>query len=359
MADEQDQEDKTEEPSQKKLDDALERGDVAKSQEVPALFVLFVATLVVMVAAPWSFAELSRVLARVMASAHDIPTDGGHLRGLVLRLGLAVGGALAVPLLALAVAAVLGNVVQHRLVWSLEPLTPKFSKVSPLAGFKRLFSSESLANFAKGLVKIIAVGAAIWIVLWPERDRLDTMIAMDTRAVLPQAQDLVLKLLSAVLAVMLVVAGLDYAYQRMKWMNRQRMSIKELKDEHKQQEGSPEIKQKVKQIRAERARRRMMAEVPKATVVVTNPTHFAVALKYEAGMAAPRCIAKGVDAVALRIRRVAEEAGVAVVEDPPLARVLHATVDIDDEVPPEHYKAVAQVIGYVMNLQRRRRWTAG
>jgi len=276
----------------------------------------------------------------------------------VAQLALAVGFAVGLPLLALATAAVAGNLVQHRAVWSAEPLKPKASKVSPLAGFKRLFSSESLVNFAKGVVKIVAVGAAVALALWPERDKLDTMIAMDVAGVLPWIRDITLKLMGAVLAVMIVVAGLDFAYQRFKWLQKQRMSMKELKEEFKQQEGSPEIKAKVKQLRRERAKRRMMAEVPKATVVVTNPTHFAVALKYESGMPAPVCVAKGVDAVALRIREVAAAAGVVVVEDPPLARVLHATVDLDEEIPPEHYKAVAKIVGYVMGLKGRRRWSA-
>jgi flagellar biosynthetic protein FlhB len=359
VADDTDQSEKTEEPSQKKLDDAHERGDVAKSQEIPTLFVLFAATLVVMIVAPYSMSELSRVLTRLVANAHDIPTDGRHLRGLVLQLGLGVAAAVAIPFLAVVLAAVAGNLIQHRPVWSVEPITPKLSKVSPLSGFKRLFSSESLVNFVKGVIKITLVGTAITFVLWPMRDRLDLMIAMDTRALLPQTRDLTIKLLGAVLAVMLIVAALDFTYQRFKWMQRQRMSLKELKDEFKQQEGSPEIKAKVKQIRNERAKRRMMAEVPKATVVVTNPTHYAVALRYEAGMPAPKCVAKGIDAVALRIREVATEAGVTVVENPPLARVLHAAVEIDEEIPPEHYRAVAEVVGYVMNLRRRRRWTAG
>lgn len=360
MADDnQEQGDKTEEPTQRKLEEAHKRGDVAKSQEVPTLLILFAATVVLLVAAPWSTRELSRILAGIFAGAHDIPTDPGHLRLVLFQLATGIGLVVGLPLLALAVAGFLGHVVQHKFVWSLEPITPKFSKVSPLAGFKRLFSTESLVNFVKGLVKIGVVGAAIWLVLWPERDRLDTMIATDVRALLGIAQDLTLKLLGAVLAIMLIVAALDFGFQRFRWMQRQRMSIKEMKEEFKQQEGSPEIKAKVRQIRNERARRRMMSEVPKATVVITNPTHYAVALRYEPGMAAPRCVAKGIDAVALRIRGLATESGVPVVENPPLARVLHATVDLDEEIPPEHYKAVAQVIGYVMNLRGRRNWAAG
>jgi flagellar biosynthesis protein FlhB len=185
------------------------------------------------------------------------------------------------------------------------------------------------------------------------------MVSMDVAGLLGITRDLTLQLFAAVVAVMILVAGADFAYQRFKWLERQRMSMKELKEEFKQQEGSPEIKAKVRQLRQERARKRMMAEVPKATVVIMNPTHYAVALKYESGMRAPLCVAKGLDDVALRIRAVAEEAGVTVVEDPPLARVLHASVDIDEEIPEAHYKAVAQVIGYVMNLKGRRRWAAG
>lgn len=136
-------------------------------------------------------------------------------------------------------------------------------------------------------------------------------------------------------------------------MKKQRMSIQEIKDEHKQMEGDPTVKAKLRQLRIERGRRRMMAEVPKASVVIMNPTHYAVALKYEKGMGAPVCVAKGRDAVALRIRAVAEESGVPVVVNPPLARALHASVEIDQEVPPEHYKAVAEVIGYVMRLKAK------
>jgi flagellar biosynthetic protein FlhB len=150
-----------------------------------------------------------------------------------------------------------------------------------------------------------------------------------------------------------VVAIGDGVYQRLSWHKRQRMSKRELKEEYKEQEGNPEVKGKLKQIRMARTRKRMMAAVPTATVVVTNPTHYAVALKYESGMAAPVCVAKGIDAIALRIRSVAAEHGVTVVENPPLARALHATVEIDQEIPVEHYKAVAEVIGYVLRLRRR------
>jgi flagellar biosynthetic protein FlhB len=157
-----------------------------------------------------------------------------------------------------------------------------------------------------------------------------------------------------VLAIFAFLALGDAVYQRFAWYARQRMTRRELKDEHKQQEGDPEIKGRRRQLARMRLSKRMMAAVPNATVIVTNPTHYAVALKYESGMAAPRCVAKGVDALALRIRAVGTEHGVPVIENPPLARALHATVEVDAEIPVEHYKAVAEVIGYVMRLRRRR-----
>jgi len=159
----------------------------------------------------------------------------------------------------------------------------------------------------------------------------------------------------SVLAVFAVFAVLDAAYQRFAWRKRLRMSHQEVKEEHKESEGSPEIKQRVRNLQRQRARQRMMAAVPKASVIIANPTHFAVALRYEKGMAAPVCLAKGVDDLALRIRALAAEHRIPVVENPPLARALHATVKIDEEIPEQHYKAVAEVIGHVMRLARQRR----
>jgi flagellar biosynthetic protein FlhB len=242
---------------------------------------------------------------------------------------------------------------QGRLIWTSEPLTPKFSKISPLAGFKRIFGKEAWVQFTKGLLKITIVGALCVYVLWSEHDRLESMARVDTLIMLPVMQAMAIKLLIGVLALFSVVAGVDYIYQRMTWLKRNRMTIKEMKEEFKESEGSPEIKAKVRQIRVARARKRMMANVPTATVVITNPTHFAIALKYESGMQAPVCIAKGVDSLALRIRKLAEDNSVAIVENPPLARALHASAEVDEEIPIEHYKAVAEVIGYVSRLRRR------
>lgn len=352
MADENEDTERSEDPTQKRLDDALERGDVAKSQEVNTWFVLAGALLALFAFGDAAATGLGTTLRGLLSNMHAIALDQGGLLKLAERLGVEMLAAVAVPFFVLVLAAIGGNMIQHRLVWSTESLTPKLSKISPLAGAKRLFSKQALANFVKGLVKLTLIGALMMWLLWPDRHRLDGMVATDVVAVLPLVEKLTLKLLAAVAAALGLVAALDYFFQYQTWYNRQKMSVRELKEEFKQAEGDPAIKGKIRQLRQARMRKRMMAAVPKASVVITNPTHYAIALQYEGGMNAPICVAKGVDAIALRIREVATGHDIPIVENPPLARALHATVEIDQEIPAEHYKAVAEVIGYIMRLRR-------
>lgn len=358
MAEDTDQSEKTEDPTAKKLEDAHKRGDVAKSQEVNTWFSLLGATLIVALFSPSMATSLFSGLGGILEHAHEIPLDGGGLRDLWYSSGIIILTAIGLPFLFMMILAIAGNLVQHRMVFTAESLKPKVSKISPMAGAKRLFSKDSLVNFGKGLAKIAIVGGLMVLVLWPERDRLDTMITRDIVTILPETQELSLQLLGAVLAVMTIIAGLDLFYQRHKWFEKQKMTVQEIKDEYKQTEGDPMVKGKIRQIRMERSRKRMMAAVPDATVVVTNPTHYAVALKYENGMPAPLCVAKGTDATALKIREIATEHEIPIIENPPLARSLYAQVDIDTEIPEEHYRAVAEVIGYVMRMRKRPRWQA-
>jgi len=351
MAEEQEQGDKTEDPTQRRLDEALKRGDVAKSQEVNTWFVIAASTLIVMGFSGSMSLDLTVTMRGMIENSYRFPTDGASLNHFFEKVSIEVLAAVAIPLLLLALAAIAGNMIQHRLVWSYEAITPKLSKISPLAGLKRLFSKQALMNFVKGLVKLAVIGVVFFMLLWPERNRMESMVSFEPISILTVTQNLSLKLLGAVVAIMAVVAAIDYLLQYRQWFDRQKMSLREMKEEFKDTEGDPHIKARVRQLRVEKAKKRMMAAVPNATVVITNPTHFAVALQYDRGMSAPVCVAKGVDAVALRIREVASKHGVPVVENPPLARVLHATVDIDQEIPAEHYKAVAEVIGYVMKLR--------
>jgi flagellar biosynthetic protein FlhB len=355
MAETTDDTEKTEDPSQKRLDEAIEHGDVAKSQEVNAWFVTAASALVIMSFSATASEELRVLFRNLLANAHQVPADGTALAGLFAHIGTKIIAAVAIPILLLALAAILGNMIQHRLVWSFDVVMPKLSRISPAAGAKRLFSRQAAANFIKGLLKLAIVGTAFVALMWPERHRFESMVMLDPAAMLPVARSLALKLFGVVVAILAVIAAVDYLFQYRQWFERQKMSLREVKEEFKQSDGDPKIKAKIKQLRANRAKKRMMAAVPKATVVVTNPTHYAVALQYERGMNAPLCVAKGVDSLALKIREVAEQHGVAIVENPPLARTLHAAVDIDEEIPAEHYKAVAEVIGYVMRLNGARR----
>jgi len=288
----------------------------------------------------------------LIANSWQISVDGPALPALFKKIGGEIVAAVAIPFLVLMLAALGGNLVQHKLVWSFEGLMPKLSKLSPMAGLQRLMSKQAIANFGKGLVKIVVVGAVLASLMWPEREHMEALVHADPAALLPYVFTITLKLMGTVVAMLAVVAAGDYLFQYRQWYEKQKMSLRELKEEFKQSEGDPTIKGKLKQMRQARMRKRMMAAVPKASVIITNPTHFAVALQYERGMAAPICVAKGVDALALKIREIAAEHRIPIVENPPLARALHATVQIDQVIPPEHYKAVAEVIGYVMRLRR-------
>lgn len=351
MAEGEDKDQKTLDPTQKKLDDALQKGDVAKSQDLVAWFLLFASTLIVATMAAGSASGLAVPLKNLIANADLVTIDRSALMQLLMSLILAIVVAVGLPMLGLFLTGVGANLVQHRLVFSAESLKPKLSKISPLAGFKRIFGLDAIVNFVKGLAKILILGVVIFAVLWPQRGTIDSLVRMDVEMLLPHTFSIVMTVLIAVVAILTILALADYVYQYQRWYNRQKMSIQDLKEEFKQSDGNPEIKGKIKQLRRERSRKRMMANVPTATVVVTNPTHYAVALKYEAGMVAPVCVAKGMDQIALKIRELATANDVPIVENVPLARALHASVDIDQPIQEEHFRAVAEVIGYVMRLK--------
>ncbi|MEW6769124.1 MAG: flagellar biosynthesis protein FlhB [Pseudomonadota bacterium] len=348
----EDKDSKTEDPTQKRLDDAIDKGDVAKSQEVNTWFVIAGSTLLLSSFSGSIGAGIENPMRNLLMNAHQIRVDGPGLIQLVTNLEGMLIAVLGVPLLLILVAGVASNLVQHRLVWSTEPIVPKFSKISPMAGAARLFGKQAGANFLKGIFKVVALGTVMVLVLWPERHRIDAMVRFDPVAIMTVTKTISTQLMGTVVAMLAVVATLDYLFQYRQWFERQKMSLQEIKEEYKQSEGDPHIKGRLKQLRYARAKKRMMAAVPTASVIITNPTHYAVALKYERGMPAPICVAKGVDLMALKIREIAGANNVPIVENVPLARALHASVEVDDEIPVDHYHAVAEVIGYVMKLKR-------
>lgn len=351
----QDDSQKTEDPTQKRIDDSRQKGQIASSREINTWFMLLGGTILVMMVAPGMMVRLKVTLARYIAFSYDFtaaPASTGALLGNLIR---DVAGILVLPLGILVVLALLSSLIQHPPVFALELIKPKFEKISPMKGAKRLFSSRSLVEFVKGLLKLAIVGTVGTLVVLPEFNRLTQLPTMDTHGIIDFIRTVSGWLLIAVLSVMTVIAALDFTYQKMQHLKQLRMSRQEIKDEMKQSEGDPMIKSRLRQIRTERARQRMMQAVPESTVVVTNPTHFAVALKYvHDEMDAPEVVAKGADLVAARIRELARENDVPLVENPPLARALYASTKIGQTIPAEHYRAVAEVIGYVMRLRPRK-----
>lgn len=353
MAEAQDQSQRTEEPTPKRLEEARRKGQVATSREVNHALILAAGALVIAAFVPQAAIGVSQAILPFVAHPHALATDPAGLVQSLGRLLWAVGAALLIPALLLLAAATAGGLVQNGPMFTAQPLAPKLERISPVAGVRRLFSLRSLLEFAKGLVKVMLVAAAAVALVWPSAAQVLEAFRLDAGSLAAMLRDLALRLLIGAAALTAVIALLDLAYQRFEHRKRLRMSRRDLQDEFKQTEGDPFLKARLKALRMERARRRMMAEVPKATVVVTNPTHVAVALRYEpARMRAPVLVAKGADRIALRIREVARAHRVPLVENPPLARALHTAVDLGAEVPSAHYQAVAEVIGFVLRARR-------
>jgi len=353
MADERpDESQKTEEPTQKRLQESHQKGQVAKSQEVGHWFMILAFAIMVGFLAPGVARAIGDALYRFIARPHTIRVDGASIQGLLGELAANLGMALLLLVVLAMAAALTSGVLQTGFVLTTEPIKPKLERISPLSGLKRLFSARATVEFLKGVAKLSIVACVIALLLWPERHLIYELVSMEPPEFLGVVQSLAFRVLVAVLAVMTVIAGLDFLFQKQQHAKQLRMTKQEVKDEFKQTEGDPMVKARLRQVRMERARQRMMAAVPEADVVIANPTHFAVALAYELGSAgAPKVTAKGVDTLALRMRELAEENGVPVVENPPLARALYGAVELDQEVPSEHYKAVAEIIGYVMRLK--------
>lgn len=356
MADAPDPESKTEEATPRKLADARKKGDVAKSPDVASALSLLGAASVILMAGGWFATSIAEQLLPFIASPHRMM--GGLDAGAGVEIGAqalwAIAPFLAAVMLATIVGGAGGNLAQSGLIFTAQKIKPDWSRLSPLKGFKRIFGPDGLVQFLKTFLKLAAVVLICWLVLRPHLREFENMAAMPPAMILPMARDLAIALMVSAIVFLGLTAGADYLWQRYRFAERMKMTKEELKEDYKQSEGDPHVKAKLKQIRAQRGRQRMMQNVPKATVIVTNPTHYSVALRYDTGDAAPVCVAKGVDALALRIREVAREHSVPIVENVPLARALYAAVDVDETIPREHFEAAAKVIGFVMQRRKGR-----
>jgi flagellar biosynthetic protein FlhB len=352
---EEDQDQKSEQATGKRLSEARERGQLPISREVSA-WVLFVAILIVVAwLGPLMTRKLVATLQVFIESPHQLSLEDRGLQTVVyhtlVEVGLATFGIFAV----LAAAAFLGVMIQTGPFASLELLQPDLARLSPARGIKRLLSVNSLVELGKSMGKLLLIGSVVYYTLYPVAEDMkvftghtlvDAMLYMHHQAV---------HLIIMLLLVFTVIAVIDFFYQRFQYMKGLRMSKTEVKEEFRQQEGDPMIKARLRQMRAEKARKRMMAQVPKADVIITNPTHYAVAMQYDnKKMTAPMVLAKGTDQIAERIRLVAEEHKIPLISNPPLARALYDTVDIDEEIPTQHYRAVAEIISFVYKLKKKK-----
>lgn len=356
MSEGPDRESRTEEATPQRLQRAREQGDIVKTMDLGSFATLAASAGVVIAAGGWMSRNLIAQLTPFLAHPDSVRLEGGGAVQ-VFRAGLmAAAPGVLIVLLTTGLAGAAASLLQTGLQLSTEKLKPDLSKLNPAKGFERLFGPDSLMMFAKSLVKVVITGAIAWSMMKPFIPQMLMLAELEPSQLLTFSLEVLKRLVFAVAALTLAIAAVDWLWQRQRFLVRMRMTREEVKEDFKNADGDPHVKARQKQIRVERARRRMMQAVPQATVVVMNPTHYAVALKYEQGeQAAPVCVAKGLDSLALKIRAVAEEAGVPVVEDPPLARALYASVDIDEMIPQAHYEAVAKVIGFILGAAARRR----
>jgi flagellar biosynthetic protein FlhB len=348
----EDKESKTEEPTSKRLGKAQEEGNIPMSQEVKSVAMLVGALIVVGLLAPWVAKEMAAYMRGFLERPATMTMDIESIGNLFIQVIWRVGVLLALPVMVLVIAALVGTVGQVGLVYTPKKIAFKLENLSPIAGVKRMFSLRSVVEAIKAIVKILIVSALVGAFVVPTIASPDWLMNRDLMSTLGDIHRLIVMILFLVITVMGALAAFDYVYQRWSHKEKLKMTKQEIKDEHKEADGDPKVKGRIRSLRLERHRHRMIAAVQKASVIITNPTHFAVALQYDVEkMAAPVVVAKGVDFLALRMRQVAEKHDVPIIENPPLARALHAAVEVDQEIPAEHYKAVAEVIGYIMRLK--------
>lgn len=352
MSDEDDSS-KTEEPTAKKLDEAAKRGDVPRSMEVNHFVILFGATLIVASFSDGIMRKLRLALVHFFEKPQDFPADAGKMLDLARELTLIIGLILAPIFGAFVLFAVLSSAAQVRPKLATSKWDDMLEALNPISGFRKIFNPQSLVELGKNIVKLAILSVVMTVVIWGDFRDIGMLITMEPMMQLKEIERLTLVLMKGVLGALAIIAVADWLYQRQKHHTKMMMTKQEVKEEFKQQEGDPLVKGKLRSLRMQKAQQRMMTAVPKADVVVTNPTHYAVALQYDSlNMQAPKVVAKGQDFLAQRIREIAAEAAVPIVANPPLARALY-TVELDAEIPEDYYRAVAELISYVMQLKKR------
>lgn len=350
---------KTEEPTARRLEKSREEGQVARSRELTTFVILFGGVLMLWSLGSTLYNNLGLMMEQAFSFERLQISEPGPMLQNVLELGQAALISLlplfaVMLLLALVAPALLGGWVV-----STKSMAPKFEKLNPIKGLKRIFSTQALAELGKAIAKTVLVGSVLTLFLWQQRQSFMRLMSLDVKQALGEAMGLAALACLLMILTLIVVVAFDVPYQMFSHKKKLRMSKEEVKREHKETEGDPFVKGKIRQQQQAMARRRMMADVPKADVIITNPTHYAVALQYdEHGMGAPKVIAKGTELVAQKIRELGDEHQVPRLEAPALARALYAHVDLGHEIPAALYTAVAEVLAWAFQLKRARQGIA-
>jgi flagellar biosynthetic protein FlhB len=351
---EEDKDQKTEHPTGKRLGEARSRGQLPISREVTALVSLTAVVGIIGWVIPHTLNDMITVLRGFLEAPESISITSLNLQSLLFSLMAKMGFATFLIFSLMAFAVIFGVMAQTGPFASLELIKPKIENLNPMGGFKKLFSVNAGVEIIKSFFKMLLLGYAAYLTLKPLINDLTAMAGGHLMPTMEYLHHQAVHLLIILLLVFAFIAAADYYYQNWQYIKNLKMTKTEVKDEHKQMEGDPVVKQRLRQIRVDKARKRMMAQVPKADVVITNPTHYAVALQYDPQkMAAPVVLAKGTDRIAQRIREIADDNRVPLVSNPPLARSLYDNVEIDEQIPEQHYRTVAEIISYVYKLKKR------
>ena len=352
MAEDDDESSKTEEPSERKISKAKEEGDTAISQEAKSFVMLLGMLFIIWLIFPFMGKWFILQNIKFIENPQNIPVDLHHIRLLLTRVFVGILKIMAIPFAVFIVLGIFASISQTGFMYAPKKLMPDWNKLNIFAALPKFINMKKIVESLKGIIKIAVIAYIAIAVIKPYSGKVNLLPTMETTAILSFIHKIVVLLIFTILMAVLVIAIADYAYQKYSHLKKLRMTKQEVKDEYKEMEGDPLIKSRIRQVRMERARRRMMDNVPKADVIITNPTHYAVALEYKMDkMDAPVVLAKGLDNIALKIRSIAEEHEIPIVENPPLARALFASAELDQTIPQEHFKAVAEVIGYVMQLK--------
>jgi flagellar biosynthetic protein FlhB len=343
--------DKTEQATPKKQADARKKGQVAQSREIPSVVVLISAMTVFFFSGAWMLNHLGSIMGTVFAQLYQqsFNIETAHL--FIWEIFQRIFLILAPLLTAVVIAGILSNVSQTGFLLTGETLTPKFNKLNPLSGIKRLFSMRSLVEVCKAVVKVTVIGTMAYVMLKKDMEQIPALVFLSVPDILAFFGKAAFSLGLYTSFVLILLAAVDFFFQQWQHGRDLRMSKQEVKDEHRQREGDPLVRSRIRAVQREMAMKRMMEAVPEATVVITNPTHLAVALKFERHMHAPQVVAKGAGLIAERIKAVANENDVPIIEQKPLARALFKSVEVDHYIPGDLYHAVAEILAYVYRLK--------